>query len=766
MAITEKSKIKMLKYPRLNIKGTNDERNCTWEEIINIFEKPMISQPMDESDASVNDAKFKSGLYMFGKFDDADGVNNRKTKNNIMYRSALCLDYDDIEETFENALIKLNKQLDDATVFSSYLIHTTYKHTKDKPRFRVIIPLTESISPSDYSRSINYLSSLIDFKIDESSQEPARLMCAPNIQSETSHYYCKAYNNEFLDTQMLLNWVDIWETSVNKNKKNNVVTRKKDVKNDWNLISQGTSEGGRNKTLTKLIGKQISMGFDEDFILASALTWGERCDPPMDEKEVKNVFNSITNRSNKNWQENLQISERGNVKGTFLNAELILQNDETIHDLLAYDVFSHVIKFKKRPYWKHNYDNNLDLSDFDITAYKRHFESYYNIGFGSDKVIEIAEWNAKESSYHPIKSKIESKEWDGVKRAESLFIDFLGAEDTPYHKAITKVSLTGAVARIYKPGVKFDTTLVMLGNQGDAKSWTIQKLGMGHSTDSLKSLETKDDMQMLQGSWLIELAELSALKKTGIEESKAFLTATEDKFRLPYGRLTGTYKRQCAFFGTTNNHEFLKDKTGNRRFLPMIVRATDYATKSVSSELTEEYVQQVWAEVLTWWRDKSIDEMNKLVLSPEMEEIAMQHQEEHTEQNSYQGVVDEYLEIPIPNYYYKLTIEERRHNAMNPPSLLDFTTYENGYVVDMKNSKPGEWGWKTKVCAQEIWYLALGNTRKPKDHEIRTINQAIRSSQYCVKSKNGLRYGQGIGQTRGFEVNLEKYYENINQSIE
>lgn len=482
-------------------------------------------------------------------------------------------------------------------------------------------------------------------------------------------------------------------------------------------------------------------------------------------KVVPDKIMQLPDKNEGNWQENLQISERGNVKSTFLNAELILQNDEKIHDLLAYDVFSHVIKFKKRPYWKHNYDNNIDLSDFDITAYKRHFENDYNIGFGSDKVIEIAEWNAKESSYHPIKSKIESKEWDGVKRAESLFIDFLGAEDTPYHRAITKVSLTGAVARIYKPGVKFDTTLVMLGNQGDAKSWTIQKLGMGHSTDSLKSLETKDDMQMLQGSWLIELAELSALKKTGIEESKAFLTATEDKFRLPYGRLTGTYKRQCAFFGTTNNHEFLKDKTGNRRFLPMIVRATDYATKSVSSELTEEYIQQVWAEVLTWWRDKSIDEMNKLVLSPGMEEIAMQHQEEHTEQNSYQGVVDEYLEIPIPNYYYKLTIEERRHNAMNPPSLLDFTTYENGYVVDMKNSKPGEWGWKTKVCAQEIWYLALGNTRKPKDHEIRTINQAIRSSQYCVKSKNGLRYGQGIGQTRGFEVDLEKYYEKINQSI-
>ncbi len=182
------------------------------------------------------------------------------------------------------------------------------------------------------------------------------------------------------------------------------------------------------------------------------------------------------------------------------------------------------------------------------------------------KITDAFLLTADSNRFHPVRNYLNSLKWDGQKRLETLFIDYLGAEDTAYVRAVTRKVLTGAVARVYEPGIKFDYALVLVGPQGIGKSEIISRLGCGFSSDTLTTLQGKEAYEQIQSFWLIELGELSALKKAEVETIKLFISKKEDAFRQAYARYTGRYPRQCIFIGTTNNDEFLKDQTGNRRF--------------------------------------------------------------------------------------------------------------------------------------------------------------------------------------------------------
>ena len=155
--------------------------------------------------------------------------------------------------------------------------------------------------------------------------------------------------------------------------------------------------------------------------------------------------------------------------------------------------------------------------------------------------------------------------------------------------------MAAAVARVFEPGIKFDTALILVGEQGTYKSTFVKKLGMEWFSDTFTTVQGKESFEQIQGAWLIEMAELSGLKKAEVESIKHYISKREDMFRPAYGRTVETYKRQCVFFGTTNNKDFLRDPTGNRRFMPIDVRP-EYATKSVNDDLTQDEVNQIWAE--------------------------------------------------------------------------------------------------------------------------------------------------------------------------
>ena len=238
-------------------------------------------------------------------------------------------------------------------------------------------------------------------------------------------------------------------------------------------------------------------------------------------------------------------------------------------------------------------------------------------------------------------------------RVERLLIDYMGAEDCQYSKDAIRVMLVGAVKRVFEKGCKFDTMLVMKSDQGAGKSTLIRMLGKKWFSDSLTSMDGKDAFEQLQGNWLIEVAELSAMRKSEVESIKNFISKTEDSFRPAYGRVTKNFPRQCVFFGTTNKDDFLKDATGNRRFIPVEVKANP-RTHELFEPAFENYVDMIWAEAVAMYRTGATT-----LLSRESEAVAEERRAAHLERSGWHGEVDKYLNMRVPANWGTMSSVER-----------------------------------------------------------------------------------------------------------
>lgn len=216
--------------------------------------------------------------------------------------------------------------------------------------------------------------------------------------------------------------------------------------------------------------------------------------------------------------------------------------------------------------WKHPSKFWRDADDAQLICYvdeKYGTFSQRNYSIAVAKVVD-------DRSYHPIRDFFQNlPEWDGVKRVETALVDYLGAEDTPYVRAVTRKLLCAAYVRVHNPGIKFDNMIVLNGDQGIGKSTFIAKLGGEWYSDSLNlsDMNDKTAAEKLQGYWILEIGELAGMKKADLDKVKAFISRQDDKYRASFGRRVTPHPRQCVFFGTTNNENgYLRDITGNRRY--------------------------------------------------------------------------------------------------------------------------------------------------------------------------------------------------------
>ena len=344
--------------------------------------------------------------------------------------------------------------------------------------------------------------------------------------------------------------------------------------------------------------------------------------------------------SGANWQDGLDIDRHGKVKDTLGNLALILRNDPRLKDI-AYNIHRSGIDIRRdaegrttlpwaqlKPGW-----NESDLGSIQI-----YLERVYGL-YTPSKLKGILLAIAAERSYHPIRDYLEAlPEWDGAPRVETLFIDYLGSPDTLYIRAIARKMMVAAVARIYEPGVKFDSVVVLNGPQGMGKSSFFAKLGGKWFSDSLTISDMKDKAapEKLQGYWILELGELAGLKKMDVETVKAFITRQDDKFRHSYGYSVEDHPRQCIIVGSTNNGDgFLRDVTGNRRFWPV----TCTTNSPHRPWEVESIVPQLWAEAQVLYRAGE-----QLYLSPEEEKQAGMEQTAALESDVREGMIAEYLD--------------------------------------------------------------------------------------------------------------------------
>lgn len=449
-------------------------------------------------------------------------------------------------------------------------------------------------------------------------------------------------------------------------------------------------------------------------------------------EEIKTALDFTKNVYNPNyhgWREELSRNEKtGAVKPTFKNTDLILANDENLQGLIRRNLFDDSLEVSRIPFWRHEHNNSPYFSDTDGAELIKYLEIDYGLRLSQERLATILRTDAEKNAYHPVKNFIEAVEWDGVERIETLFIDYLGADDTHYTRQVTRKWLIAAVARIYDPGCKFDNMIVLHGTQGIGKSTIARKLAGRWFNESIQHFRSNDAVLSIQGSWICEVAELSAMSKSSIEEIKAFLSTTVDKIRKPYDRYTSTLPRSSVFLGTTNDDEFLKDQTGNRRFWP-VGTSKDKATKNVFTELTSTEVGQIWAEA-----KRAYDNGESLLLDEEAGQEARRIQEEHTENDSLVGEIEDFLLKDIPPNYWDLSDYDKAE-AINKEL---FEHSDKNYVK------------REKTCALEIFRVLQGNHGSPKQHEIRKINQALNAIPRLEKSTQ-LRFGS-YGRQRGYKI--------------
>ena len=361
----------------------------------------------------------------------------------------------------------------------------------------------------------------------------------------------------------------------------------------------------------------------------------------------------------------LQYTRSGKVEATVKNIEAILKYDPVVRDCIGWDLFQHKFVAKcDLPWYPGTKTKGKNWEDNDDIGFENYVDRNYN-GFRNSRLIFAAlnEW-AYQHPTHPIREYLQSLTWDGTPRLATFFVDTLGVEDTDYVRDVTACWFNAAVARPFNPGCKWDFCLVLKGNQGIGKSTVLSSLAGQWFNDSIFSVKGKDAMENLIGSWIVELDEMEALSKASNESIKAYISRQTDRFRLPYGRRKEEFARQCVFAATTNSVTFLRDKTGGRRFLILVSDADKTTTSERLRILTDEYVDQVWAEAFHYYKEMFRDgfDSKKLLPAEDILDIAEEFQKFSTEGSELEGMIDAYLHIPIleKDKWRKMTKDARK----------------------------------------------------------------------------------------------------------
>ena len=424
------------------------------------------------------------------------------------------------------------------------------------------------------------------------------------------------------------------------------------------------------------------------------------------------------------WVTKLEYDKQGKVKNSIVNLLTIMQNDPWLKGIVFNQLSDGMeIRDDIAPVpWNHPSKFWRDADDNQVISYVEQRYGSFSLRNYSIAIGKVAD----DRSYHPIREYLASlPPWDGVPRVDRLLIDYLGSPDNPYVRTVTRKTLVAAVRRIYHPGCKHDSMLVLSGPQGIGKSTLILRLGGEWFSDSLSLSDTHDKTaaEKLLGYWILEIGELAGLRKADVETLRSFLSRQNDIYRAAFGRRATPHLRQCIFFGTTNEEQgYLRDTTGNRRFWP--VRTPGGGTKN-SWELTQEDVAQIWAETKYLY-----EQGERPLLDDEIEALAKAAQREAMETDDREGLVLEYLDKLLPEDWAKMDLNARRGFLRNDP----FNGGDKEGIVKRKS-----------VCVMEVWAECF--SRDPG-----SIKKTDRNEILSILAKLGWKNGTSVSQRTAYGV--------------
>lgn len=429
------------------------------------------------------------------------------------------------------------------------------------------------------------------------------------------------------------------------------------------------------------------------------------------------------------WRSKLKVTDKGAIAQTIQNVVIILKHDPKLSGALAYNEMSHNIVTVRDLPWRKLAPNETESQwvDADDAALRYYLEKFYGLG-GKEKIFDAVNVVAMQNLFHPVRDYLGELAWDGESRLDTLLVDYLGAEDNEYVRAVTRKALVAAVARVYHPGCKFDYMLVLRGRQGIGKSALVAKLGGSWFSDSFTTLQGKDAYEQVQGVWIMEVGELAGMRKAEAETIKLYISKQVDRFRPAYGRRLQEFPRQCIFIGSTNETQFLRDTTGNRRF--WVVDTPNQAEHDLWDELTDDTIGQVWAEAVHYYKQGE-----KLYLSRKLEIMAREVQESFEEESPRFGLVAEYLDRTLPKDWDDMDLYTRR------------AWLESGAKGEIE---------RQYVCTLEIWTEALNGNPDKLDRLAITEIKAIMS-----KMPGWRHQGNKVKVCRPY--GRQKYYRKVIQ---
>lgn len=764
----------------------------TWSALANKLAEPTVTNETAAEYAKMSKADQGQKKDVGGFVGGYIPKNGRRVRGSVKERYLITLDADNPGEDF---IVDLDMELGGM----EYVLYSTHSHTADNPRYRVIIPVDRPMTPDEYQAVSRRIADNIGIEFfDPSTHQAERLMYWPSHPKDVEYMYLHSEGSlvsvdAYLGTYRDWRDTSLWPTSEKESqirldaakKQGNPLEKKgligafcrcysiteaihkflpevyepTAVEDRYTYVA-GSSVGGlviydndtfaySNHATDPISGKLVNA-----FDLVRIHLFGDK--DPADETSVTKLpsykdmidfvnedgaapilldkermadmeFDDIT-EDDEDFLSKLKRDKNGTPESDVFNCLVILKQDPSLKGKIRLDEFSHRLVVIDDLPWRGK-DETPYWTDTDDACLRNYFATKYLIkgkGIIDDALQEVTQDN----KFHPVRQYLTGLAWDGECRLDTLFIDCIGAEDTEYIRAVTRKWMCGAVARVMDPGVKFDTAIVLYGAQGLGKSLILERLGRKWFNNSLVDIKTKDALEQIQGSWIVELAELAPTYKNDNEIVKAFISRTSDRFRSPYGRRTEEYPRQCVFAGSTNNLMFLKDRTGNRRFWP-ITGDKDRKTKN-SWDLSKDEIDQLWAEAFVYW-----SEGEPLVLEGALEEEALRIQLSHTEGGELVGLIEEYLEMLLPEDWETMDICDRREYIRNYG--------DDDYCGSVQ---------RERVCALEIWCEVMEGDRKnlqnAKAREIIDILQSIKGWSPYSKSVGKMRFGKMYGVQRAF----------------